>query len=263
MISSDLVPVDRPGQPHCCPGVPEGDGRHGPDPVQVRVTGADEAHGDVRLGRRRRGQRAEHHERVRAGGQASVRCRSGHRGCGLVDPLERLGDQQFPLPGPDSADVIGRDPLGGAPAGPGVVGKPRAGRHEHHQWPMLLCARPPPGHRVAKGVDALDGAGVVHTHTQPHEGSLCTSLACAGPGLIQPRGGIAGSGGRRGGPQSRPGHRPGPRDEPGGTAAATRWYAAPSGGRESAPAAVRPRCHGPLRLGGDRQRCAVKNATYQ
>ena len=129
------------------------------------------------------GQRAEHHERVRAGGQASVRCRGGHRGCGFVDPLERLRDQQLPLPGPDSADVVGRDPNGGAPARPGVVGKPRAGRHEHHQWPMLLRARPPPGHRVAKGVDALDGAGVVHTHTQPHEGSLCTSLACPGPGL--------------------------------------------------------------------------------
>ena len=108
--------------------------------TKFRVVGATRRDGDARRHGRSRGASAEHEQRVRVHPEARRRGRRGHLRRRLLDPLERLGDQQFPLPGPHRTHVGGRDrqPLSQSAAGRSTAIRARrertarAGRSPRH-----------------------------------------------------------------------------------------------------------------------------------
>ena len=80
----------------------------------------------------------------------------------MLDPLERLGKLEFPLPGSDGSDVGGGHLPAIAGARPGVVGEPRPDGDEQHERPMLLGAGALPWLSVAVGVNPLHKFFVTH-----------------------------------------------------------------------------------------------------
>ena len=90
----------------------------------------------------------------------------GHLGRDLLDPLERLRDDQLTLARPDRADVGGGDRRPRAAPGPGVVRPARAGRDEQHQRPERVGPGPAARHDVAERVNPLND--LVSSHSRTH-----------------------------------------------------------------------------------------------
>ena len=96
----------------------ERDRWHRPDPVEFGILGGNHAYGDARREPRCLRRRGQYHQRMCLDLQA--RCGRGRRHLGrdLLDPFERLGDDQLPLPGADRADIGGGDRRPRAAPGP-------------------------------------------------------------------------------------------------------------------------------------------------
>jgi hypothetical protein len=80
----------------------------------------------------------------------------------MLDPLERLGKLQLPLPGPNGPNVGRGHWSAVAGAGPGVVREACPDGHEQHERAMLLGAGALTWLGVAVGVNPLDNLFIIH-----------------------------------------------------------------------------------------------------
>jgi len=130
--------------------------------MKVGILGGDNADADPGGHRRRRDRVSEYQQRVRLHLEAAVSGGHRHVRRGLLDPLERLRDDQLPLPRPYPADGDSGDGSPRAPQRPRVVRPARSGRNEQHQRPMFLGPCPSARDLVTEGVYALNDVVISH-----------------------------------------------------------------------------------------------------
>jgi len=94
--------------------------------------------------------------------QARRRGGDRHLRRGILDPLERLGKLEFPLPGPDGPDVGGGHRPAVAGLRPGVVREARPDGNEQHERAVLLRAGTLPWLGVTVSVNPLNKFFVRH-----------------------------------------------------------------------------------------------------